>query len=94
MGEPRVPTNSVLPPLSYPVSAPNGQIYAFSVLFREAVQRARDLVANKRAGVAARGLLALLGQAPAPAGLVVLKNRKTYPTTRPIREIQQKVEFR
>ena len=26
--------------------------------------------------------------------LVVLKNRKSYPTTRPIREIQQKLEFR
>ena len=36
--------------------------------FKEAVQRARDLMANKQAGVAARGLLALLGQTPAPAG--------------------------
>ncbi len=145
--------------------------------FKEAVQRARDLIANKHAGVAARGLLALLGQTPAPAGqltrlavktpgkvtfveldqiqaieaagkyavvhvgkenhvvretmislechlppqrflrisrsvivnidhiqelqpmfkgenLVVLKNGKRYPTTRPIREIQQKLEFR
>lgn len=145
--------------------------------FKEAVQRARDLIANKNAGVAARGLLALLGQTPAPAGqltrlavktpgkvtflgldqiqaieaagkyavvhvgkenhvlretmsslesnlppqrflrisrsvivnidqvqelqptfkgenLVVLKNGKSYPTTRPIREIQQKLEFR
>ena len=145
--------------------------------FKEAVQRARELIANKRAGVAARGLLALLGQTPAPAGqltrlavktpgkvtfveldqvqaieaagkyavvhvgkvnhvlresmssleshlpsqrflrisrsvivnidqiqelqpmlkgenLVVLKNGKSYPTTRPIREIQQKLEFR
>jgi len=145
--------------------------------FKEAVQRARDLIANKQAGVAARGLLALLGQRPAPAGqlarlavktpgkvsfleldqiqaieaagkyavvhvgkdnhilretmssleshlppqrflrisrsvivnldqvqelqptfkgenLVVLKNGKSYPTTRPIREIQQKLEFR
>lgn len=145
--------------------------------FKEAVQRARDLIANKRAGVAARGLLALLGQTPAPPGqltrlavktpgkvtfveldqiqaieaagkyavvhvgkanhvlretmssleshlppqrflrisrsvivnidqiqelqpmfkdenLVVLKNGKSYPTTRPIREIQQKLEFR
>ena len=35
--------------------------------FKEAVQRARDLVANKQAGVAARGLLALLGHPPAPA---------------------------
>ncbi len=26
--------------------------------------------------------------------LVVLKNGKRYPTTRPIREIQQKLEFR
>ena len=26
--------------------------------------------------------------------LVVLKNGKSYPTTRPIREIQQKLEFR
>jgi len=26
--------------------------------------------------------------------LVVLKNRKSYPTTRPIREIQQRLEFR
>jgi two-component system LytT family response regulator len=151
--------------------------------FKEAVQRARELIANKQAGVAARGLLALLGQPPAPAGqltrlavktpdkvtfveldqiqaieaagkyavvhvgcsphgpqenhilretmsslechlppqrflrisrsvivnidqiqelqpmfkgenLVVLKNGKSYPTTRPIREIQQKLEFR
>ncbi len=154
--------------------------------FKEAVQRVRDLIASKHAGVAvhhARGLLALLGQTPAPAAqltrlavktpdkvifaeldqiqaieavgkyavvhvgcspqgpqenhvlretisslashlppqrflrisrsvivnidqiqelqptfkgenLVVLKNGKTYPTTRPIREIQQKLEFR
>ena len=145
--------------------------------FKEAVQRARDLIANKHAGVAARGLLALLGQTPAPVGqltrlsvktpgkvsfveldqiqaieaagkyavvhvgkenhvlretmssleshlppqrflrisrsvivnidqiqelqpmfkgenLVVLKNGKSYSTTRPIREIQQKLEFR
>src|SRR5687767_14661148 len=145
--------------------------------FKGAVQRARDLIANKHAGVAARGLLTLLGQSPAPAGqltrlavktpgkvtfveldqiqaieaagkyavvhvgkenhvlresmtsleshlppqrflrisrsvivnidqiqelqpmfagenLVVLKNGKTYPTTRPLREIQQKLEFR
>lgn len=151
--------------------------------FAEAVQRARDLIANKQAGVAGRGLLALLGQTPAPAGhltrlavkipgkvtfvdvaqiqaieaagkyavvhvgcspkgaqeshvlretmnsleshlspqrflrisrsvivnidqiqelqpmfkgesLVVLKNGKSYPTSRPIREIQQKLEFR
>ncbi len=145
--------------------------------FKHAIQRARDLIANKQAGVAARGLLALLGQTPAPAGqltrlavktpgkvtfvdldqiqaieaagkyaivhvgkenhvlretmssleshlppqqflrisrsvivnidqirelqpmfkgenLVVLKNGKTYPATRPIREIQQKLEFR
>ena len=144
--------------------------------FKEAVQRARDLIVNKQAGVAARGLLALLGRTPAPAGqltrlavktpgkvtfveldqiqaieaagkyavvhvgkvnhvlresmtslesnlpqrflrisrsvivnidqiqelqpmfkgenLVVLKNGKSYPTTRPIREIQQKLEFR
>jgi len=145
--------------------------------FKEAVQRARELIANKQAGVAARGLLTLLGQSPAPAGqltrlavktpgkvtfveldqiqaieaagkyavvhvgkvnhvlresmtsleshlpsqqflrisrsvivnidqiqelqpmfkgenVVVLKNGKSYPTTRPIREIQQKLEFR
>jgi two-component system, LytTR family, response regulator len=151
--------------------------------FKEAVQRARDLIANKQAGVAARGLLALLGQTPPPAdqltrlaiktpgkvtfveldqiqsieaagkyavvhigcsphgppvnhvvretmtslesdlppqrflrisrsvivnihqikelqpmfkgeNVVVLKNGKSYPTTRPIREIQQKLEFR
>src|SRR5690242_20359124 len=145
--------------------------------FKEAVQRARDLIANKQAGVAARGLLALLGQPQATGGqltrlavktpgkvtfveldqiqaieaagkyavvhvgkenhilretmssleshlppqrflrisrsvivniaqikelqpmfkdenLVVLKNGKRYPTTRPIREIQQKLEFR
>ncbi len=36
--------------------------------FKAAVQRARDLLANKHAGVVARGLLALLGQMPAPAG--------------------------
>ena len=148
--------------------------------FKEAVQRARELIANKQAGVAARGLLALLGETPVPrtargqltrlavktpgkvtfvqldqiqaieaAGkyavvhvgkenhvlretmssleshlppqrflrisrsvivnidqiqelqpmfkgenVVVLKNGKRYPTTRPIREIQQKLEFR
>ncbi len=145
--------------------------------FKEAVQRARELIANKQAGVAARGLLTLLGQSPAPAGqltrlavktpgrvsfveldqiqaieaagkyavvhvgkvnhvlresmtsleshlpsqqflrisrsvivnidqiqelqpmfkgenLVVLKNGKSYPTTRPLREIQQKLELR
>ena len=149
--------------------------------FAEAVQRARELIANKQAGQAvahARGLLALLGEKPpTPAGqltrlavkspgkvtfveldqvqaieaagkyavvhvgkenhvlretmasleahlpsqqflrisrsvivnidqiqelqpmfkgenLVVLKNGKSYPTTRPIREIQQKLEFR
>ena len=145
--------------------------------FKEAVQRARDLIANKQAGIATRGLLALLGQRPAPAGqltrlavktpgkvtfveldqiqaieaagkyavvhvgkvnhvlresmisleshlparqflrisrsvivnidqiqelqpmfkgenLVVLKNGKSYPTTRPLRELQQKLEFR
>jgi two-component system LytT family response regulator len=144
--------------------------------FKEAVQRARGLIANKHADVAARGLLALLSQSPAPVGqltrlavktpgkvtfveldqiqaieaagkyavvhvgkenhvlresmssleshlpphrflrisrsvivnldqvqelqpmfkgenLVVLKNGKSYPTTRPIREIQQKLEF-
>jgi two-component system, LytTR family, response regulator len=145
--------------------------------FKEAIQRARELMANKHAGVAARGLLALLGQTPAPAGqltrlavktpgkvtfveldqiqaieaagkyavvhvgkvnhvlresmtsleshlpsqqflrisrsvivnidqiqelqpmfkgenLVLLKNGKSYPTTHPLREIQQKLEFR
>jgi two-component system LytT family response regulator len=147
--------------------------------FKGAVQRARDLIANKHAGVAARGLLELLGQTPAPApagqltrlavktpgkvafveldriqaieaagkyavvhvgkenhvlretmgslesllppqrflrisrsvivnidqiqelqpmfksdNLVVLKNGKSYPTTRSIREIQHKLEFR
>jgi len=148
--------------------------------FKEAVQRARDLIADKQAGAATRGLLAFLGQTPAPraargqrtrlavktpgkvsfveldqvqaieaAGkyvvvhvgkenhvlretmtsleshlppqqflrisrsvivnvdqiqelqptfkgenLVLLKNKKSYPTTRPIREIQQKLEFR
>lgn len=145
--------------------------------FKEAVQRAREIIANKKAGVAARGLLTFLGQSTAPAGqlvrlaikspgkvtfveldqiqaieaagkyavvhvskmnhvlresmtsleshlpsqrflrisrsvivniaqiqelqpmfkgenLVVLKNGKSYPTTRPIREIQQKLEFR
>lgn len=36
--------------------------------FKEAVQRARDLLANRQAGDAARGLLALLGQAPALDG--------------------------
>lgn len=145
--------------------------------FKEAVQRARDFIANKQAGAAARGLLALLGQTGAAAGqlarlavktpdkvtfleldqiqaieaagkyavvhvgkenhalretmtsleshlppqrflrisrsvivnidqiqeiqpmfkgenVVVLKNGKSYPTTRSIREIQQKLEFR
>jgi two-component system LytT family response regulator len=148
--------------------------------FKESVQRARALIANKQAGTAARNLLTLLGQTPVPrspqgqltrlavktpgkvtfveldqiqaieaagkyavvhAGkenhvlresmtsleshlpsqqflrisrsiivnieqiqelqpmfkgenLVVLKNGKCYPTTRPLREIQQKLEFR
>lgn len=145
--------------------------------FREAVQRARDLLTNKQAGAAARSLLALVGQTPAstgqltrlavktpgkvrfvevaqiqaieaagkyavvhvagenhvlresmgwlethlPAGrflrisrsvivnvdqiaelqpmfkgenLVVLKNGRSYPATRPFREIQQLLEFR
>lgn len=148
--------------------------------FKEAVQRARTLIANKQAAEAARGLLSFLGQKPAtqpahgqltrlavktpgkvtfvdlnqvqaieaagkyavvhvgkenhvlretmsalesnlPAqqflrisrsvivnidqiqelqtmfegeSVVVLKNGKRYPTTRPIREIQQKLEFR
>lgn len=145
--------------------------------FKDSVQRARDFIANKQAGVATRNLLALLGQTPQPAAqltrlavktdgkvtfveldkihaieaagkyavvhvgkenhvlretmtslesnlppqrflrisrsvivnldqvqelqpmfngenLVVLKNGKSYPTTRPIREIQQKLEFR
>ncbi len=148
--------------------------------FAEAVQRARTQIANKQAGLTlaqARGLLALLGETPTPAGqltrlavktpgkvtfveldqiqaieaagkyavvhvgkenhvlreamssleanlppqrflrisrsvivnidqiqelqpmfegenLVVLKNGKSYPTTRPIREIQQRLEFR
>lgn len=35
--------------------------------FKETVQRARELIANRQAGVAARGLLALLGQSPPPA---------------------------
>lgn len=145
--------------------------------FKEAIQRARDLIANKQAGLAARGLLALLGQTPPPANqltrlavktpgkvifleldqiqaieaagkyavvhvgkenhvlretmsslethlppqrflrvsrsvivnidqiqelqtlfkgenLVKMKNGKSYPTTLPLREIQQKLEFR
>lgn len=145
--------------------------------FDEALQRARDLIINQRAGVAARGLLTLLGQPPAPAAqltrlavktpgkvifleldqiqvieaagkyavvhvgkdnhvlretmtslesnlpperflrisrsvivnidqikelqpmfkdenLVVLRNGKSYPTTRSLREIQQRLEFR
>lgn len=147
------------------------------IRFKAAVQRARDLVANQQAGVAARSLLTLLGQPPAPGSqltrlavktpgkvrfveldqihaieaagkyaviqvgqanhalresmsslesllppqrflrisrsvivnldqiqelqpmfkgenLVVLKSGKRYPTTRPIREIQQRMEFR
>ncbi len=145
--------------------------------FKEAMQRARELMADKNARVAARGLLAILGQSTAPAArltrlavktpgrvtfveldkiqaieaagkyavvhvgkenhvmretmsslesnlppnrflrisrsvivnidqiqelqpmfkgenLVVLKNGKSYPTTRPIGEIQQRLEFR
>lgn len=145
--------------------------------FKEAIQRARDLIANKQAGVAARGLLDLLADHARPTphrrrltvktpdrvlfvevedidaieaagkyvvlhvgkdnhvlretmssleshlspqrflrvsrsvivnidrikelqpmfkgeNLVVLKNGKSYPTTRPIRELQQKLEFR
>jgi two-component system, LytTR family, response regulator len=145
--------------------------------FMQAVQRARELIANRQAGSAASGLLALLGQPSAPANqltrlavktpgkvsfidldqidaieaagkyavvhvgkenhilrqsmssleshlppqwflrisrsvivnighvqelqpmfkgenLVVLKSGKSYPTTRPLREIQQRLEFR
>ena len=144
--------------------------------FKEAVQRAREIITNKQAGAAARELLALLGQTPTPASRlarlavktpgkvtfveldqvhaieaagkyavvhvgkehhvlretmksleshlpprffrisrsvivnidciqelqpmfkgenrVLLKNGKSYPTTRPIREIQQQLEFR
>lgn len=145
--------------------------------FKEAVHRARDLIANQHAGVAARQLVALLGETPAPAvqltrlavknpgkvtfveldqiqaieaagkyavvnvgkenhvlretmssleshlppqrflrisrsvivnldqvqelqpmfkggNLVVLKNGKSYPATRPIREIQHRLEYR
>src|SRR5689334_17368758 len=40
--------------------------------FKAAVQRARDLIANKQAGGAARGLLALLGQTPPPGQLTRL----------------------
>ena len=35
--------------------------------FKQAVQRARELIANKQAGAAARGLLELLGERSAPA---------------------------
>jgi two-component system, LytTR family, response regulator len=45
--------------------------------FKQAVQRARDLIANKQAGLAARGLLALLGEHPAPAGLLTRLAVKT-----------------
>ena len=145
--------------------------------FKQAVQRARELIANKQAGAAARGLLELLGERPAATtylsrlavktpdkvifvnveeidaieaagkyavvhvgkenhvlretmnslesnlpperflrisrsvivnidrvqelqpmfkgeNVIVLKNGKRYPTTRPLREIQQKLEFR
>jgi two-component system LytT family response regulator len=143
--------------------------------FKEALQRARELIANQQAGVTARRLLDLLGERPAPqlsrlaiktpgkvifvnvddieaieaAGkyavvhvgkenhvlretitaleanlpparflrisrsvivnlaqvqelqpmfkgenVIVLKNGKHYPTTRPLRELQQKLEFR
>lgn len=36
--------------------------------FKEAVQRARQLISDKQAGAAGRGLLALLGEVPAAAG--------------------------
>lgn len=145
--------------------------------FKEAVQRARELISDKQAAQAARGILSLLGQAPQARGqltrlavkapgkvrfveldqvhaieaagkyavvhlgrenhvlretmssleahlpperfmrisrsvivnvdqiqelqpmfkgenIVVLKNGKSYPTTRPLREIQQRLEFR
>lgn len=39
-----------------------------SARFKEALQRARNLIANQHAGVAARGLAAFLGTTPAPAG--------------------------
>jgi len=145
--------------------------------FKQAVQRARDLISNQQAGAAARGLLELLGERAAPSphlsrltvkasgkvffvnvedidaidaagkyavvhvgkenhvlresmanleaklppdrflrisrsvivnvdriqelqpmfkgeNIVVLKNGKQYPTTRPLREIQQRLEFK
>jgi two-component system, LytTR family, response regulator len=39
--------------------------------FKESLQRAREIIVNKQAGVAARGLLALLDQTPAPAPAAV-----------------------
>jgi len=45
--------------------------------FKQALQRARDLIANKHAGEAARGLLALLGERAAPAGLLTRLAVKT-----------------
>jgi len=144
--------------------------------FKQAVQRARELIANKQAGTTARGLIELLGERPAPTAylsrlavktpgkvifvniedvdtieaagkyavvhvgkeshilretlanfeaklpperflrisrsvilnldrvqelqplfkgenVILLKNGKSYPTSRPLREIQQKLEF-
>lgn len=185
----RVP-QAVLPVVIFTTAYDKHALHAFEVSaldyllkpfkparFQEAVQRSRELIANKRAGVAARGLLTLLSQSAAPAGqltrlavktqgkvsfveldqiqsieaagkyavvhagkvnhvlresmtsleshlpsqrflrinrsvivnidqiqelqpmfkgenLVVLKNGKSYPTTRSIREIQQKLVFR
>jgi two-component system LytT family response regulator len=45
--------------------------------FKQAVQRARELIAHKQAGEAARGLLALLGDRPAPTGLLTRLAVKT-----------------
>src|ERR1051326_3086737 len=46
--------------------------------FKEAVQRARELITNKQAGVAARGLLTLLGQTAAPAGQLMRLGLKGF----------------
>jgi two-component system, LytTR family, response regulator len=45
--------------------------------FKQAVQRARELIANKQAGAAARGLLELLGERSAPASQLTRLTVKT-----------------
>ncbi len=69
-------------------------------VLREALSSLESHLPPQRFLRISRSVIVNLGQIkelqPAFKGenLVVLKNGKSYPTTRPIREIQQKLEFR